>query len=176
MNIYSIQNNIYLIRDYIGVYAPIILFILSALFLRNKLTYLSLFTYGFIFNNIINIILKLTIKEPRPTDDQKIIELAVINNVRVGFDKYGMPSGHAQNCGFVFAFLTLSLTNYYISSIVLFISVISMLQRYLYKNHTIFQLVVGFIIGLIIGYLFYFISCKKLSGNIKPKKDDYGPP
>jgi membrane-associated phospholipid phosphatase len=167
--------DIYLIRDYIGVYAPIILFIFSIVSLRNKITYLNYFIFGFLFNNLINIILKLLIKEPRPSDDQKIIEIAVFNNARVSFDKFGMPSGHAQNCGFIFAFITLTLTNYYISSIVLFISVISMIQRYLYKNHTLIQIFIGFIVGLFMGYLFYKISSKKITGNIKHKRDDYGP-
>ena len=57
---------LYLLRDYIGLFAPIILLFLSLFLLRNKKKYLYLFFYGFILNNILNIILKVAIKEPIP--------------------------------------------------------------------------------------------------------------
>ena len=50
---------LYLLRDYIGLFAPIILLFLSLFLLRNKKKYLYLFFYGFILNNILNIILKV---------------------------------------------------------------------------------------------------------------------
>ena len=54
---------LHLFIDYIGLYAPIILFILSIFFLRNTTKYLSFFIIGFIFNNILNIILKLELRK-----------------------------------------------------------------------------------------------------------------
>ena len=47
------------------------------------------------------------------------------------------------------------------------------MQRYFYNNHTILQLIVGFMIGLFIGYLTYLFGSKQITGNIKTKKDDY---
>ena len=158
--------------DYIGLYAPIILFILSIFFLRNTTKYLSFFVVGFIFNNILNIILKLFIKEPRPTNDQKAIEIGVVNGARVSFDKFGMPSGHAQNCGYCLAFIIMTLNNHFITTLYLLISTISLLQRYLYNNHTILQLIIGFIIGTLFAYLTYIIANKYIMGNIKMKTDD----
>ena len=70
---------LYLLRDYIGLYAPVILFILTLFLLRNMPNYLQYFVVGFIFNNILNIILKIAIKDARPNDDQKIIEIAIVN-------------------------------------------------------------------------------------------------
>ena len=64
---------LFLLRDYIGLYTPIILFVLSLFFLRNSPTFLRFFVSGFILNNILNIILKLFIKEPRPTNEQKAL-------------------------------------------------------------------------------------------------------
>lgn len=165
----------YVLRDYIGVYAPIILFFLAIFLLRNTITYLQFFLLGFILNNISNIILKLVIKEPRPSTDQKHIEIAVVNNIRVGFDKFGMPSGHAQNSGYCLTFITMSLFNPFITGLFIFISVISLYQRYLYNNHTFLQLIVGFIIGAGIGYFSYFIGNKQLTGDITTKHDDNGP-
>jgi hypothetical protein len=163
---------LHLLIDYIGIYAPIILFILSVFFLRNMPKYLSFFVVGFMFNNILNIILKLFIKEPRPTTDQKAIEIGVVNGARISFDKFGMPSGHAQNCGYCLTFIIMTLNNPFITTLYLVVSVISLFQRYLYNNHTILQLIIGLIVGTLFAYLTYNIANKYIMGNIKMKKDD----
>jgi membrane-associated phospholipid phosphatase len=164
--------NIYLFIDYIGLYAPIILFFLSIFLLRNIYKYLSFFIGGFIFNNILNILLKLLIKEPRPTTDQKAIEIGIVNGARIGFDKFGMPSGHAQNCGYCLTFIIMTFNNPFITTLYLLVSVISLFQRYLYNNHTILQLIIGLVIGTFFAYLTYIIANKYIMGNIKMKKDD----
>jgi membrane-associated phospholipid phosphatase len=161
-----------LFTNYIGLYSPIILFILSIFLLRNMYKYLSFFVIGFIFNNILNIILKLLIKEPRPTNDQKAIEIGIVNGARIGFDKFGMPSGHAQNCGYCLAFIIMTLNNHFITTLYLLLSIISVFQRYLNNNHTILQLFIGFIVGTLFAYLTYIIANKYIMGNIKMKKDD----
>jgi membrane-associated phospholipid phosphatase len=162
-----------LLRDYIGLLAPLILFILSLFFLRNKTKYLLFFIFGFVFNNIFNALLKLFIKEPRPTNDQKAIEIGITNGARISFDKYGMPSGHAQNAGFALAFITLTLNSPEITCLYAVLSVISLYQRYLYNNHTILQLIIGFLVGVLTGYGTYVLSKHYIMGNIKMKKDDY---
>lgn len=169
------MNFLYTFRDYIGLYAPIILFLASIFLLRNMYTYLPFFLFGFIFNNILNIILKLSIKEPRPSTDQKAIEIGVVNGARIGFDKFGMPSGHAQNCAYSLIFITMTLNDPIITAIYSFISIISLFQRYLYNNHTILQLLTGFIIGSGFGYLTYVLGNKYITGNIKMKIDDNAP-
>jgi uncharacterized protein YneF (UPF0154 family) len=52
---------------------------------------------------------------------------------------------------------------------------ITVYQRYIYKNHTIPQLIVGFIIGIASGILVYFIGYKTMKGVLKMKPDDNGP-
>jgi membrane-associated phospholipid phosphatase len=165
--------DLYLLRDTIGFFAPVILFMFSVLLLRHMSNYLLFYIVGTILNNILNIILKLIIKEPRPSKDQKFIEIGVTNGAIISFDKFGMPSGHAQNCGFSLAFITLVFNNPFITTIYLIISLISIMQRYIYNNHTILQLIIGFIIGLIAGYITYLFGSKHIMGNIKTKKDDY---
>lgn len=164
--------NFYLLKDYIGQFAPIILFILSGILLRNMKIYLQYFIYGFLLNNILNILLKLAIKQPRPSKDEKSIEIAVVNGVRVGFDRFGMPSGHAQNCSYCLAFITFVLKEPFITGFYVILTAISLLQRYLYNNHTFLQLIIGFIIGTIFGYLTYLFGNKTIVGNIEMKKDD----
>ena len=167
--------DLYTLRDYIGLYAPLILFFLSLFLLRNMRTYLQFFVSGFILNNILNIILKLAIKEPRPSKDEKAIEIGVVNGARIGFDKFGMPSGHAQNCGYCVLFITMTLNDPFITCLYSLISLISLFQRYLYNNHSILQLAIGFTVGGGFGYLTYIIGNKYIVGNIKMKMDENGP-
>ena len=149
--------------SYIGVYAPIILFV-SSLFLLYDMKHIYditnyffplYFVVGFIINNIINILLKITIKEKRPLNDDKRIELGIVNGHRTFFDKFGMPSGHAQNCAYILTFITLALRNFMIFNIYLLIIIISLIQRYLYNNHSILQLFVGLCIGILVAYISY---------------------
>lgn len=161
--------------DYIGLYAPVILFLISVFLLRNMKIFLQFYIIGNILNNVLNILLKIIIKEPRPSGDKKTIEIGVKNGARIGFDKFGMPSGHAQNCGYNLAFITFVLNNPFITLLYTLISIISLLQRYLNKNHTIFQLVIGTLIGLGFGYMTYWMGNKNLTGDIKMKKDDDAP-
>lgn len=167
--------NLFNLGDYIGLYAPIILFVLTLFLLRNMPIYLQFYITGNILNNILNIILKLIIKEPRPNDDKKAIEIGVKNGARIGYDKFGMPSGHAQNCGYNLAFINLTLNEPFITTLYALISIVTLLQRYLFKNHTILQLIIGLLVGLGFGYLTYIIGNKYLTGNIKSKMDDNAP-
>jgi membrane-associated phospholipid phosphatase len=166
---------LYLLIDYIGLYAPIILFFITLFLLRNMKKYLNFFVSGFILNNISNIILKLIIQEPRPSKDQKSIEIGVVNGARISFDKFGMPSGHAQNCGYCLLFILMTLNSPFITTLYSVITIISLFQRYLYNNHSILQLSIGIIVGSGFGYLTYLCANKYIAGNIKMKKDDYGP-
>lgn len=164
--------NIKYIFDLVGSTAPITLFFSSIYFLRNSPNYLLFYTIGYGLNFLLNAILKILIKEPRPDDDNKVIEFMIYNGNRVGFDKYGMPSGHAQVCLFSLTFLTLVLNDPNISIFCAVLSLISLIQRYIYNNHTILQLIIGALVGTIFAYLIYFISKKYIIGKINCKKDD----
>ena len=52
------------------------------------------------------------------------------------------------------------------------VSIITLSQRYIYKNHTFAQIIVGFIIGSSIGYCFYKLSTDIIVGKLVCKKDD----
>jgi membrane-associated phospholipid phosphatase len=120
------ESNLSYLLDRVGAFAPFILFITSIFLLQNKMKYLQVYFIGSILNNIFNAILKYAIKEPRPSKDSRILEIAIANEKRISFDKYGMPSGHAQNCGFNLVFITLVLNNSFITGLYLVISFISL--------------------------------------------------
>lgn len=157
------------ILDVIGTTAPYTLFIISIFLLRNLKHHLIFYLLGFGLNNILNIVLKLLIQEPRPSDDTKFLEFI---GHRLGYDKYGMPSGHAQNCFFSLVYITLTLNQPTITLFYICISFISLVQRYEYKNHTLTQLFVGSVVGIVFAYLIYFFSGKYILGKVNRKKDD----
>ena len=164
------NNSKYL--DYIGLFGPIILNIITIILLLNKHLFLWGYIVGSFVSIIANFILKLLFKDPRPEQDIKLFELAIQKGKRLSIDKYGMPSGHAQSVGFSCIFIYFTLYNFYFFLGYLGISIITMMQRYNYKNHTISQIIVGFIVGLILGYISITICKKLLKGKLTEKKDD----
>jgi membrane-associated phospholipid phosphatase len=164
-----------LLLNYIGLYSPIILFFLTLFLIRNITCFLNFFVLGFILNNILNILLKLFFKDPRPSENKRVIQIGIENGNYFNFENYGMPSGHAQNCGYFLTYCAFVLQNFYINILYLIITIITILQRYINKKHTILQLIVGIIIGIIVGYITYIISQNKIQGNMKMKPDEDAP-
>jgi membrane-associated phospholipid phosphatase len=142
------------IIHHIGYNGPIILLFLSSVFLRNKRKMLFIYWVGSFINVLINYLLKMIIKEPRPLEDN--VDIEWIN--RNGIDKYGMPSGHAQMVFFSCSFLYYVLNDVKLLLLFLLISINTISQRYSYKNHTFNQLIIGSIVGSLVGYLFYCIG------------------
>lgn len=167
--------------DNIGIYAPIIFFVISVYLLSTKSTYLLFYIIGVCLNNFLNILLKFIIKQPRPKQDNKSLEIlihkdpATDKQVRQYWDIYGMPSGHAQNFGYSLLYIFLVFKDPIITILYLVIGGISLWQRYIYKNHTILQLLVGFLIGCIFGYLVYLDCTNKIKGQLEKKPDDNAP-
>jgi len=176
---FSLNNSLELtfenVIGVIGYSAPGILLVSTIFLLRNKTKYLKYFVAGWFFNSILNSLLKYIFKEPRPTNDWEVLKIGITHKKRFGYERYGMPSGHAQHCGYVLVFVTLVLNSPWITGIYSIFTIICMYQRYLYENHTIKQVVVGLLIGLGTGYLLYEVATKKLIGNLKMRPDDDGP-
>lgn len=143
MMMYDIMNNSIIMNSikHIGNWGPFILFILSCYLLYKTPFFLYLYIIGFFLNSLINVFLKNIIRQSRP------------NIKRASF---GMPSGHAQSVFFsaMFILLTLKITPY-IASIYLFIVLNTGYQSVKYKYHTISQVIIGGLIGLSLGYIWY---------------------
>ena len=141
--------------DHIGYFGPIILALMNVYYLFYRKAYLYAYIFFLFVNQYINKGLKLLIKEPRPQN--QIPFLTKIDTI--GVEKYGMPSGHAQSIGYSIGFLCnmISKTNNYFI-LALFIGLITLNQRYKYRRHSIPQLGIGLIIGLIFGNLVYYVT------------------
>lgn len=157
---------------WIGTMGPYLLNIVSFLLLASKPFFLFFYILGTFINIVINFTLKVWIQDPRPKEDIKLFELGVKHGKRSTFDQYGMPSGHSQSVGFSFAYIFLTIQNYYISLFYLSICLITLMQRFEYKNHTFPQIIVGFFLGLFFGYLSYQIAKRMTKGKINGKPDD----
>ena len=165
----------------LGGGGPIILFVYSIYLLWAKHNLLFYYIVGFFINSILNMILKGIIQEPRPSEDAKLFHLAITNAKKdifkngIPFDAFGMPSGHAQSVLFSTCFIYLALKNKNILLFYLLVSFITMFQRVYNNYHTIFQVVVGNIIGALFAWGVFHLAQQKLKGRIREKHDDFGP-
>ena len=176
---------------HVGNNGPFILTITSLLLLKNKQVYFEFYLLGSLLNFFLNQILKLLVKQPRPSVDQKTFDLAMKHMKSttnyanmISYDKVlGMPSGHSQGVFFSTAFIyfvfyhlkpnTSTSTN--ILLFYLFISFITISQRVYYKFHTINQIIVGGCIGIGFSYLIYSWATKKIKGSLKGRQEENGP-
>lgn len=152
---------------FLGENSPYLLFYISLFLLLSKNLLIFYYIIGFIINLLINMIIKYLIKEPRPSN--KYVKNFNERVKTISVDKYGMPSGHAQSIFYSFIFIHKSFNNIYLSLFYLIICLNTLYQRVNMKYHTINQVLVGSIIGLIIGYITYIMSIKKLKENKENK-------
>jgi membrane-associated phospholipid phosphatase len=92
---------------------------------------------------------KEVIRDPRPDEPVKFLNTNRFNSGRPGEQKgrsYGMPSGHASGVAFTLTFVYLMTYKYLLPSIA-FLG-ITVTERFMFKNHTLAQLVAGTILGV----------------------------
>lgn len=168
--------------DEIGKIGPGVLFLLSLHLLWKKSKLLHYYLYGFIANTIVNILLKLLIKEPRPSVEQNKFDL-ILNQSKnnsiykklIHFHMLGMPSGHAQSVMYSTVFIFLALKQYNLLVLYLLISSITIYQRVFFNYHTVGQIIIGSIIGITLGYFVFYLATYKIKGNLNYKKEDNAP-
>jgi len=159
----------------IGFISPFILVINSIYLLWNKHNLIVYYLIGLFFNSLLNYILKGIIKQPRPLENEKLINLALNNGRLFPYEIYGMPSGHAQASLYSTIFIWLVFKNKNILILYLLLTLLTMYNRINTKSHSIIQVIVGAIVGSIMGYFFFYITTKKIKGSFKPKEDDNAP-
>ena len=171
---YATSTLIYLLHllAYIG---PIILIAITTILLWKKETLLFYFILGATINIALNFFLKGVFKEPRPTGNQQIIQLAINNGKRMGSQVYGMPSGHAQSAFYCATFIFLSLKNWKITACYVIFSLLICYQRYIYKEHTLWQLFVGSLVGVVMSYIAFKGAKNKKMGILLSKTEDGAP-
>lgn len=178
---FNIKDLIIGIFDNTGKFGPFILAGITISLLWNKASFLNYYVYGFFLNSILNLFIKGLIKEPRPNEDPKLFNLALKHGDRFTFtngfphDIFGMPSGHSESALYTTIYTFLVLKDYKILIGYLILSLITMIQRVVYKMHTISQVLVGAFVGIAFAYFIFYMSEKSIMGKVKEKQDDNGP-
>ena len=155
------------IIDYIGYCGPELLIltnIVLLLILNTNLNFLYLILFGNVFNAFLNKLLKNIFKVKR----QK--QKPFMGHIE---SSYAMPSGHSQLVTFNTTLMTLIYKNIYALLFSIIICFNTFYQRYNYKNHTIPQIIIGALIGIIFALLTYNIHLnifiKKTQNNLNNK-------
>jgi membrane-associated phospholipid phosphatase len=71
---------------------------------------------------------------------------------------YGMPSGHSSSVAFSTAYMFFALHSKKISSLYLFITIVTAIQRVIYNFHYLDQVFIGFIVGTVIAAAAYYLT------------------
>jgi membrane-associated phospholipid phosphatase len=165
----------------IGEYGPLILLLCSIFLLRNKSNLLFYYVLFFGISIVLNIVLKGLIQQPRPSIDAKTFQLMMKNKERyiskhgMSYDIFGMPSGHSQSVLFSTVFIYFCLRDFKVLLVYTIISLITLCQRVIDNHHSVMQVIVGSSIGIVLGYIAYFMAKNNIEGKKTAKKDDYGP-
>lgn len=133
----------------IGYFGEYIVFIITILLIFNHKLYLIIYVIMFVLNKTINEYLKGYFKQSRPNNPTKFLE-----SDKFSKKKFGMPSGHSQLVFFsiMYSYLVTQKVMPWVL-ILLIIGCIVIYERYIFKNHTINQLISGALIGSAIAYL-----------------------
>ena len=133
----------------VGYFGEYIAFIVTIILIFNFKSYLIIYNIMFVLNKTINEYFKNYFKQARPENPRKFLE-----SDKFSKKKYGMPSGHSQLVFFsiMYSYLvTGSLIPWVLG--LLIIGLIVIYERYVFKNHTINQLISGAVLGSFIAYL-----------------------
>ena len=168
MNDLSNENNIIKIFDTIGFVGPFILLLIGIWQLWGNPGFWCAYLVITIVNSSVNKIVKCIVKQPRPLDGESIMDEGYN-----GCEIYGMPSGHSQSVFSSLTFLYLVKESPAWLFIGLFIAGLTVYQRFKYRRHTIEQLVVGAIVGILIAYIGYYATKKYLQEHtyVKTRKE-----
>lgn len=133
--------------DTIGFYGPVILVFINIINLWTQRTYLVGYILFVSLNSVLNFILKTWIKQERPSKNGI--------SIRHITDGYGMPSAHAQSTMFSIIYLFLVNGSYAWLSMGIGILILTIYQRWKSKSHTMEQLAVGSLVGMIFSTFSY---------------------
>ena len=142
--------------DLIGFYGPVIIGLINAFALWCRKMYLIAYVVFFALNSFLNGILKNLIQHPRPSSQIYLNDHDIVPDSAPS--KYGMPSGHAQSVGYSITYLYLVVNKPIILYVSLFIGALTIYQRFKYRRHTNYQLLVGLVIGSIVAMVSYQVT------------------
>jgi len=133
------------VLDIIGFTGPIVCLYITVNGTLESPIYITTYTSFLFFNSAVNRVIKLSIRQLRPFGSKSIM-----GEPYKGVHKYGMPSAHSQSVFYSLSYLYLYTNNVNTLLLQLIIAVLTLNQRWKYKQHTISQLSVGASCGILI--------------------------
>lgn len=136
---------------YIGYWGPIILLVITTiLILIYKMAFFKYYILFYFIGFVLNCVIKLILKEPRPKNQKHLYKFEKNKGIKSSIGQsFGMPSGHAQTSFYSLFTLLFIIKNYIIGFIGFIITMITCWQRYIFRNHTLLQLFVGSLLGIL---------------------------
>ena len=131
------------IGEGLGFYGPLLVIVCVLMALRNMPQYALLYLVFVFINNCMNRLLKLMFMQDRPPGS---VPFSKYETYR-GAEHYGMPSGHASSVAFSWMFLYLLKPHSWWLLVTGFIGVLTCIQRWKYKRHSVEQVVAGLFSG-----------------------------
>lgn len=110
------------------------------------------FILGAVLNKVSNEYMKTVLAEKRPAEPQKFLETDKFVGAKTNF---GLPSGHTQGVSFMTAYAYFMKKEH--ATGYLLLNAIVAYERFIYRNHTLFQLGMGLAIGTSFAYLWFTI-------------------
>lgn len=150
--------------DLIGFYGPWIQGIINITQLITQKYYLMGYIVFAYINVFVNKWVKMNYKEARPSEQEenglpiKIRDPDIFGMPNA--ERYGFPSGHAQQIVYSVFYLFFVKRSIFFLLGGLFLTTLTVYQRWKFKRHTIKQLAVGSLLGLIVGYIGYFLTSR----------------
>lgn len=160
------------ILDFLGYFGPQLLFFVTLYLLYPTKTYLFVYVAAVCFSSVLNFIIKAIVKQPRPKEDLDLFNPEKKHSPRIASDIYGMPSGHSQHVFLSTTYIYLVFRNINLTLCYIVFSLLTLVQRVRYRNHTIKQVIVGGSVGTFLAYIAYHYASSKLTGKTNAKQDD----
>lgn len=104
-------------------------------------------------NITINGLLKEIINQDRPPGSRHVNQLERL----IDEGTKGMPSGHSQLVGSELLLSLLSNTSFTTKTFMFVQTGLTLYQRWVYKKHTVMQLIIGFLVGSLYSIMFWFM-------------------
>lgn len=133
----------------VGFYGPLLIGGTTITQLWKQMPFLHGYLVFFLANEILNTVLKHCIRQERPSSELTTSE---------SYDKFGMPSRHAQSAFYSLTYLFLVKRSPLWLLLQLFIASITVYQRWNTRKHTVEQLMVGSLLGIGVGGLAHFTT------------------
>jgi len=138
-------------------------------FMKKKYKYGIFYIIGILFNVILNYFIKFFILLPKPNIDYYIFRMKVIQENYSIFE-LGMPSLFSTLIFYSFGYFYFLYPSSWILVIYTCFLFYTLYLFYINKQFTLFQMFVGFIIGIITSFLSYYFCKKLLKGELTENK------